>query len=75
MSEPISRRDFIKKASKDAAKEVVETGAKIVPGGQIAKRFLEGAGGGDAEGKIVEPPKKHWWDRFVVHKRDTGSGE
>ena len=69
MSEPISRRDFLKKASKDTVKEVVETGAKIVPGGQIAKRFLEA---GNPSTEFVEQPRKNWWDRFVMRKNEAG---
>ena len=37
-----SRRDFLRRASKEAAKEVVEIGVKVVPGAAIAKRFIEG---------------------------------
>lgn len=37
----VSRRDFLRSASKKAAKEVVETGTKLVPGGAIVRQFLE----------------------------------
>lgn len=67
----ISRRDFLKRASKDVAREVVDTGAKIVPGGQIAKRFLEGDKNSEGETNFVENPRRHWWDRFVMRKRDN----
>lgn len=68
----ISRRDFLRTAGKDAAKEVIETGAKIIPGGQIAKRFVEGGKTEDEEtgAEFVEQPKKNWWDRIVMRKRE-----
>jgi hypothetical protein len=73
----ISRRDFLRTAGKDAAKEAIETGAKILPGGQIAKRFIEGGkadeGAEGAEGAgFVEEPKQNWWDRIVMRKREGG---
>lgn len=67
----ISRRDFLKRAGKDAAREVMETGAKIVPGGQVAKRFLEGDKTPEGEAGFVENPRRHWWDRLVMRKRDN----
>jgi hypothetical protein len=63
----ISRRDFLKRAGKDVA----ETGAKIVPGGQAAKRFLEGDKNSEGEANFVENPRRHWWDRLVMWKRDN----
>lgn len=65
-SENLSRRDFIKRAGKDA----VETGARIVPGGQVAKRFIEAG----SNGGIVAPPKKPWWERIVNWKQERGAG-
>ncbi|GAB4467214.1 MAG: hypothetical protein OHK0029_39030 [Armatimonadaceae bacterium] len=62
----LSRRDFLKQASKDAAREVVETGSKIVPGGQIARRLLQGE---EAGAEFAEEPRRHWWDRFVMRNR------
>ena len=38
----VSRRDFLRKAGTKAAKEAVNTGTYLVPGGAIARRFLEG---------------------------------
>lgn len=67
----ISRRDFLKRAGQDAAREVVETGAKIVPGGQVAKRFLEGDKASEGETNFVENPRRHWWDRLVMWKREN----
>lgn len=71
-SEGISRRDFIKRASKEAA----DTGARIVPGGQIAKQFIE-AGNTESrsEGSIVAPPKRPWWERLVNWKEERTSGQ
>jgi|GEM_PF-4311517 len=66
----MTRRDFLKKASKDTAREVVETGSKIVPGGQLAKRFLES--GDESKSEFVEEPRRHWWDRFVIRHQENG---
>jgi hypothetical protein len=68
-TEGISRRDFIKRASKEAA----DTGARIVPGGQIAKRFVEGGKTGEGSG-IVEPSKRPWWERLVNWKQERTGG-
>jgi hypothetical protein len=68
-SENLSRRDFIKRAGKDA----VETGSRIVPGGQVAKRFID-AGNTEGTGSgIVAPPKKPWWERIVNWKQERGA--
>ena len=37
-----SRRDFLRRASKQAAQEAAGIGAKVVPGGAILKRFVAG---------------------------------
>ena len=39
---PSSRRDFLRRAGKQAAQEAVDIGTKIVPGAALAKRFLAG---------------------------------
>ncbi|MBC8138870.1 MAG: hypothetical protein H8F28_23575 [Fibrella sp.] len=38
-----SRRDFLRRASKQAVKEAVEIGAKVVPGGALVRQFVENA--------------------------------
>ncbi|MBC8140492.1 MAG: hypothetical protein H7Y38_03530 [Armatimonadetes bacterium] len=35
-----SRRDFLRRASKQAAQEAMEIGSKVVPGAALAQRFL-----------------------------------
>ena len=62
----LSRRDFLRRASKEA----VDTGARIIPGGQLAKKFVEGDNA--KPGDMVENPTRKWWDRFVVRNRPTG---
>lgn len=53
---PVSRRDFLRRAGKDA----VETGAKLVPGAAIAKTVL---GSGDE----TKPPP--WWQALADWRR------
>jgi hypothetical protein len=71
MSENLSRREFLRRTSKEVGKEIAETGARIVPGGALAKKFVEN---GDAEkrGGFVSPPGKRWWDRLVNWNRAEG---
>jgi len=38
---PNSRRDFLRRASKQAAQEAVNIGTKVVPGAALAQRFLQ----------------------------------
>lgn len=59
---PVSRRDFLRRAGKDA----VETGAKLVPGAAIAKTVL---GSGDE----TKPPP--WWQALADWRRRRQSSE
>ncbi|MDX1931372.1 MAG: hypothetical protein SFU56_02085 [Capsulimonadales bacterium] len=59
----VTRREFLRKASKDA----VETGARIVPGGRLAQRFVEADK--PQSGDFVENPSRRWWERFVMKER------
>jgi hypothetical protein len=46
-----------------------------VPGGQVAKRFIEaGNPEGRSEGSIVAPPKRPWWERLVNWKEARTRG-
>jgi hypothetical protein len=38
-----SRRDFLRRASKQAVKEAVDIGSKVVPGGALVRQFVESA--------------------------------
>jgi hypothetical protein len=49
--EPLSRRDFLRRAGKEA----VDTGTKIVPGGNLARQAL----GLEAERSVP------WWQRAL----------
>jgi len=71
MSENLSRREFLRRSSKQVGKEIAETGAKIVPGGAIAKKFVE-AGDAEKRGDFVAPPGKRWWDRMVNRNQSEG---
>lgn len=39
-----SRRDFLRRAGKQAVKEAVDIGSKVVPGGALVRQFVEGTG-------------------------------
>jgi hypothetical protein len=65
MDKNVSRREFLRRAKDEA----VETGSRIIPGGKLAKKFVEGDNA--RPGSIVEEPTTPWWKRFVVHNRQT----
>lgn len=54
----VSRRDFLRKAGTQAAKEAVTTGTYLVPGGAIARKLLENGeqNGGAAAGPEAAKP-------------------
>ncbi len=59
---PQSRRDFLRGAGRHAVKEAVDLGTKVIPGGALARRFLDGGAdaGADAPsdgGDKPVPPK------------------
>jgi len=62
--EPMSRRDFLRRAGKEAA----DTGAKIIPGGAIARKFVEA--GDTNRGDFVAPSRRRWWDKLVSRKTE-----
>ena len=62
MAENVSRRDFLRRVGKDA----VDTGARIIPGGQLAKKFVEADKASD--GDFVPNPSKKWWDKFIIRQ-------
>ena len=55
VKEPVSRRDFLRRAGKEA----VTTGANLVPGAKLATAAL-----GVAQGKNA------WWQRLVKWRQD-----
>ena len=50
-----SRRDFLRRASKQAVKEAVEIGSKVVPGGALVRQFVERADIDDADDALYDP--------------------
>lgn len=46
-SSPHSRRDFLRRAGRQAVREAVDIGTKVVPGGAIVRQFVEGGRLGD----------------------------
>lgn len=50
-----SRRDFLRRASKQAVKEAVEIGSKVVPGGALVRQFVERTDGDDADDALYDP--------------------
>lgn len=62
----VSRREFLRRAKDEA----VETGSRIIPGGQLARKFVEGDKA--PTGNFVEPTNP-WWKRFVLHNRQVNN--
>lgn len=59
--EPLSRRDFLRRAGKEA----VDTGTKLVPGGNLARQALN-----------IEPKKAEaWWQRLVHWRKQQTEQE
>jgi hypothetical protein len=60
----VSRRDFLRRAGKQAAQEAVTTGVKLVPGGAVAQALLKPKGG---EGGDV--PRPSLFDKLAAWKK------
>ena len=70
MSE-MSRRDFLRRSGQQAVKEGVDLGTRIVPGGAVVRRLLDGQNEENSEnGGIVEPHRRPWWDKLVNWKQE-----
>lgn len=57
---PVSRRDFLRRTGRDA----VDTGTRIIPGGQIARAFLNGD-------KKAAGAKPGFWDTLLRKRADA----
>jgi len=64
----VSRRDFLRRAGKTAAKEAVETGTRFVPGGAIVRHFLAGENASSEEENEAEPTVGNTLKKIIAKK-------
>ena len=71
---PLSRRDFLRHAGKEAGK-AAQTGVKLVPGAALAQTVL-GVGKDETEGGAgqIVGNSPAWWRRLVMWRSERTQG-